>query len=205
MRKIFFVSTLLLSAFVVDAQKDKVPAVQPKWNVSFHFDQISLPFFAKYRPKQSLRKTASFTRSWRISAGRTLVQANDNNNGWFRTFSIGYINNLRLQKGIFATVQQGYHFQGMKAESMITQPAFEAGALLLFQNSSKMVHQRFSAWRNLRLQAIGGLSLGAGFATTANNRYNAAALSYKLWLQGPFIKGYAPALPHQSFGLTLYR
>lgn len=203
MKPILVIITLFVS-LAVSAQKQP-GSPQPTWNVSFHFDHISFPFFGKYKPVNSIKSLRSFTRSWRVSVGRTFLNTGADHSGGFRTINIGYLKNAHLQHGFSFSVQQGFHWQANRETAVFFQPAVEAGGLLLLQKTNSTVHKKRFNQKNLRWQWTAGIALNAGYAKPIQHTYAASALSYKLWLQGPFIKKYAPAVPHQSIGLVVYK
>lgn len=199
--KAFLFTIAFLPAFFADGQK-QAGMLQPQWNVSFHFDHISFPFFGKYKPG-AVKSLDAFAGSWRLSVGRAFFRTGDDHTGGIRTLSLGYIRNRQLQQGITFNYQEGIHFQPDQQNAVFGQAGIDGGAMLLFQRTNATVHQKRFNHKKLRLQWTTGLTVNAGYAQSVNHIYGSAALSYKLWVQGPFIRKYVPALPHQSIGLIV--
>ncbi len=198
-----FLYTLFICLFAQTTYAQKSgPSIQPKWSFTVQLDNISMPFFSKYRPKTSLK---TLTQSWRLSLGKVLLNTGDDNGGTYRSVNVGYIKNRSLQQGASISFQQGFHFQGAKSSGIFLQPALEAGCLVLLRKCNSTIIEKNFNQSAVKLQWTGGLTIGAGYARFIGKGYTATAVNYKLWLQGPFINKYAPALPHQSFGLTFYK
>jgi hypothetical protein len=180
--------------------QEKIVASIPAWTATFQIDHISLPFHSKFRPSQTSHK---LLRSWSISFGRVLKRF-DLKKSTYTNMNIGFLKNTSLQKGLLLNIQQGYMLQTEANRGALLQTALEAGCLLLFGKGSS-VGDSGSAGDLFRLQWTGGILLNAGVKSSDETSYSAAVVSYKLWFQGPFIKKYAPAMPHEALGLQIYK
>lgn len=197
MKQLLFLTVMMIS-LVAQATNDPLTP-RPKWSVSLHFDHISFPSFSKYRPKA---KRSDFFKSWSFTAGR-VIQSPEDGKGMFHQLYVGILKNNGLQKGCKAGIQSGFTSQGRNSFPMF-QGGLDAGGLMLFERARKLGSDNEKMYPHFRLQWTGGLFANAG-VTVSSGRNSSYLASYKLWMQGPYIRKHAAALPHQSVGLITYQ
>lgn len=195
MKQLLFL-LLLSSQALAQGAKDPMRHT-PTWSIAIQFDHISFPSFNKFRPKGN--GIAHYFKSWSVSASHVLNYPSDRQ-GIFHQAYLGVLKNEKLQKGFRLGMQSGVTTESHVNPAPVFQAGIDAGGLLLVQRCRRISSTTSNMYPSFRLQWTGGLFMNGGVSMQKEN-YSAVALSYKLWMQGPYIRKHAAALPHQSLGI----
>jgi hypothetical protein len=197
---------LLVLMNQVHAQKPGVKNQPVLFNISIAVDHISLPGNAKYKPRHRDYPRKALQVGWSLSGGADFRYTENGNHEsqWYQSFRLGYLSNPGIQHALSITTEPVFLLKASYAGSAFIQSGLQLGYMRVYPTGGMIRRNKesFLISHTGRGQVIGGLMLGSGYGRVTESAQWQMALQYRLWLQGPFIPGIAPALPHQSVTLS---
>ena len=196
---------LLLAASQSSAQKIEVNN-HMLYSITVSIDHISYPGNKKYRPKHTEYPSHSPHTGWGISAGVDIPFSKNNSTHFqgSQSFRIGYLNNPGIQHAFRLYTEPTLLYKLSNENSQMLQTGLQLGYMRAYPKGGMIsrLQERISINRNGRGQFTGGFMFGYGHRFQNNAVELQNTLQYHFWLQGPFIPGRVPLLPHQSFSFS---
>ncbi|HEV8273999.1 MAG TPA: hypothetical protein VGQ04_21950 [Chitinophagaceae bacterium] len=204
-RQVKILILLFFASFQLQAQKTG-PASHSMYSLTLSIDHISYPGNKKYRPKHIEYPRHSLHTGWGISAGVDIPFSKNSSNHfqWSQSFRAGYLNNPGIQHAFRLYTEPTLLYKLSIENSQMLQTGLQLGYMRVYPKGGMISRQQEKTHinRNGRGQFTGGFMLGGGYRFQNESAELQNSLQYHFWVQGPFIPGRAPLLPHQSFSFS---
>ncbi|MEP6597605.1 MAG: hypothetical protein ABJA71_16745 [Ginsengibacter sp.] len=176
------------------------------YNITVSVDHISYPGNKKYRPKHTRHSGQNPHTGWGISAGVDIPFSKSNSHHFQlqQSFKVGYLNNSGIQHAIRFYTEPSVLYKLSSVKTQLLQTGVQLGYMRVYPKGGMISNQQEKVYINHsgRGQFTGGFLLGCGYRFQNNSVELQNSLQYHFWLQGPFINGLAPILPHQSVSFS---